>query len=85
VQNSYLQMMQDTQRLIERANDISANAERVTLAALRGMVSEESAADDRPSLANAVYRAVCRLPGLAAGHKLAARVADAVLPAVAGG
>lgn len=30
MQNSYLQMMQDTQRLIERANDISANAERVT-------------------------------------------------------
>lgn len=29
MQNSYLQMMQDTQRLIERANDISANAERV--------------------------------------------------------
>lgn len=30
MQNTYLEMMQTTQRLIERANDISSNAERVT-------------------------------------------------------
>lgn len=62
----------------------ASDAGRVTLAEFRAMVAGESAADDKPSLANAVYRAVCRLPGLGASHKLAARVADAVLPAVAG-
>lgn len=62
----------------------AADAGRVTLDEFRALVAGEAAADDKPSLANAVYRAVCRLPGLAAGHKLAARVADAVLPAVAG-